>query len=128
MEYSVNPDYGYTVAIGDIRVHVVSYEVSRERKYKLQHVTKGQTAVGDAGVYPVYLTLKGRILRTENSRTESTFYDDMEKGKKYFVRLDRVYFNSARLEKFTTVTDMSNQYIDCELKFMCDSTMGSVIE
>ncbi len=128
MEYKINPDYGYTATVGDVRLHVTSYEVSRMRKYKFQNVSKGQAIVGDAGTLPVYLILKGKVLKTDGVDPECCFYNDMVNNIRYFLTVDRVFFNAARLESFRAVTDMNSQYIDCELKFMCDSYIEAAIK
>ncbi|MGN0621238.1 MAG: hypothetical protein ACI4I9_05160 [Porcipelethomonas sp.] len=127
MKYSINPDHGYTVSLGDLKIHLVSYEVFRTKKYKFESVAQGQAALGEDGTYPASLVIKGRILKSDNINAEEQLYNAMSNDERYFLNLDRIFFNAARLESFRTFTDMKSQFIECEIKFMCDSYLEANI-
>lgn len=112
--------------LGVIKLYVSSYEVSRDRRYAFHNCVNNDIYFSDNGSLPAYLKLKGYILKAECATPCVIFNQHMEVNMRYFLDMDGMFFNAARLKKYNVVTDTESQIIKCEMILCCDSTMTAI--
>ncbi len=128
MNYSLDTDNYCLAELGEMKVYVTSYEVFRDRRYSFFNQSEVGIYFSDNGSYPAYLKIKGFILKSECSSPCVLFNDHMDRNMRYFLILDGIYFNAARLKKYSVVTDKNSSVIECEVILCCDSYMNEITE
>lgn len=124
MNYSLDMDKYCLAELSGINLYVTSYEVTRDRRYNFQNKSQSGLYFTDNGSYPAYLKLKGFILKSECSSPCVVFNEHMDSNMHYFLTLDGIYFNAARLKTFSVITEKNSPVIKCEVLLCCDSYMS----
>lgn len=121
MNHSPDNEKYCLAQLGDIKLYVGSYELSRDRRYGFQNRADGKLYFTDNGSFPAYLKLKGHVLRSECASPCVAFNTLMDNNTRFFLTMDGIFFNAARLKSFSAVTDINSQIVRCEVTLCCDS-------
>ena len=121
MNHSPDKEKYCPAQLGDIKLYVSSYELSRDRRYSFLNRADGELYFTDNGSYPAYLKLKGYVLRSECASPCVAFNTLMDNNTRFFLNMDGIFFNAARLKSFSAVTDINSQTVRCDVMLCCDS-------
>lgn len=126
MNHSPDKEKHCIAQLGDIKLYVSSYELTRDRRYGFQNRADGKLYFTDNGPYPAYLKLKGYVLKSECASPCVAFNTLMDSNTRFFLTMDGMFFNAARLKSFTAVTDIKSQVVSCEVTLCCDSYINEM--
>lgn len=121
MNHSPDNEKYCLAELGDIKLYVSSYELSRDRRYNFQNLAGTGMYFTDNGSFPAYLRLKGYVLRSECASPCVALNTLMNNNMRFFLNMDGIFFNAARLKSFSAVTDIKSQTVKCEVTLCCDS-------
>lgn len=121
MDHALVLEQDCSVNISEITVYIDSYEISAEKKFLFQPMAVSGIRFSDLGRHPAILKIKGRILKSDGINPAVQFNKDMTNSSLFYLTLDNLYFNAARLKKFHIVTDTNSEFNQCCIEFYCDS-------
>jgi hypothetical protein len=116
MNHSLDIEKYRVAELGDVRLYISSYELSRDRRFT------------DNGSFPAYLKLKGIVLKSECPIPGVKLNQQMSNNIRYFLTADGIFYNAARLKTFSVVTDVNSELIKCEIVLCCDSYIEQAAE
>lgn len=126
MNHSPDNEKYCLAQLGDIKLYVNSYELTRDRRYSFINRADNEMYFTDNGSYPAYLRLKGYVLRSECASPCVAFNTLMSNNMRFFLAMDGIFFNAARLKSFSAVTDIKSQIVRCEVLLCCDSYINEM--
>lgn len=126
MNHSPDNEKYCLAQLGDIKIYVSSYELTRDRRYSFQNRSGSGLYFTDNGSYPAYLKLKGYVLRSECSSPCVAFNTLMDNNMRFFLAMDGIFFNAARLKSFSAATDIKSCKVKCEVMLCCDSYINEM--
>lgn len=121
MNHSLDIEKYRVAELGDVRLYISSYELSRDRRYSFQNRSENSIYFTDNGSFPAYLKLKGIVLKSECPIPGVKLNQQMSNNIRYFLTADGIFYNAARLKTFSVVTDVNSELIKCEIVLCCDS-------
>lgn len=121
MNHSPDKEKYCIAQLEDIKLYVNSYELTRDRRYNFQNLAGSNMHFTDNGSFPAYLKLKGYVLRSECASPCVAFNTLMDNNTRFFLNMDGIFFNAARLKSFSAVTDINSQTVRCEAVLCCTS-------
>lgn len=117
-------DTYYPVQLGDMKLYVQSYEISRAMKINYQELADNLTMPISGGFYPTFLKLIGVILKSECPHPDLIFcgHTSQSDQAEYSFSIDEISVSGAMIKDFKTKNNADSQYIKCEISLYCNTS------